>query len=229
MRRRLALVVGAVLLSLTSIATSAAAQSHVRLGAFLGGALDVDDDWLLFGAEARFRGARSHFDIQPSFYYHPFDNGSALQLDGNILFNLDAPISQIVPYMGTGIAINRISFDGADDDTSFGVNFVMGLIGGTNPKWRPYAQFEYSSLFDAGDRATLTLGVLFNIRGFTRAARRAGTQIASIATADRTAITPNSVNGSSDESPYSRFRERRHAAKAPVTPNAVPIATSDIP
>jgi hypothetical protein len=172
MRRRLALLAVAVL-SLSWNPPSAAAQAHVRLGAFLGGALDWEDDWLLFGAEARFRGARSHYDIQPSFYYHPFDNGSVLQLDGNFLFNLDAPISQIVPYMGTGLAINHFSFDSTDpdvddDDTSLGINFVMGLILGTNPKWRPYTQFQYSALLDASDGATLTIGVLFNIKGMYR-------------------------------------------------------------
>ncbi len=111
-----------------------------------------------------------HFDVQPRFHYQSFEGGSALQLDGNMLFNLDAPIRQIVPYMGTGVAISRISFDSDvprvdNDDTNVGLNFLMGLIFGTNPKWRPYAQFEYTSLLDAGNGANLTVGVLFQISG----------------------------------------------------------------
>jgi hypothetical protein len=174
MRRRVARLSTAVLLWLPLATTVVEAQTHVRIGAFLGREFDADDDWLIFGAEGRIRGVRSHFDIQPRFHYRPGDVVDVLQLDGNILFNLDAPVSQIVPYMGIGMALNRISYDFPDtpgspnadsDDTNIGLNFIMGLIFGTNPTWRPYAHFEYTSLLDIGNGANLSLGILWQISG----------------------------------------------------------------
>jgi hypothetical protein len=75
--------------------------------------------------------------------------------------------------MGVGLAINRVNFDVPDtpgveideEDTNFGLNIVSGLIFGTNPKWRPYAQFQYTSLLDFGNGANLTFGVLFQLTG----------------------------------------------------------------
>jgi opacity protein-like surface antigen len=173
MRRRFALVVAAVLPLLTLAAPSAAAQANVRIGGFLGREFDLENDWLIFGAEARFRGARMQYDVQPRFHYHSFDGGSVLQLDGNLLFNLTAPISQIQPYMGAGIAINRVSFDVPDtpgvefddDETNFGLNIISGLIFGVNPTWRPYVNFEYTSLLDFANGANLSIGILWRISG----------------------------------------------------------------
>jgi hypothetical protein len=176
MRRKFALLIPAVLVSAFSLVDAAPANaqtSHVRIGGFLGREFDFEEDWLIFGAEARIRSARMQFDVQPRFHYQSFDGGSSLQLDGNLLFNLTAPISQILPYMGAGLAINRFSFDVPDtpgvdiddEDTNFGLNIVSGLIFGTNPKWRPYAQFQYTSLLDAANGANLTLGILFQLTG----------------------------------------------------------------
>lgn len=177
MRRRLALVVAAAFLSLPLAASAASAQAHVRIGGFLGRQFDFEDDWLIFGAEARLRGARMHFDVQPRFQYQSFDGGSALQLDGNILFNLTSAVAQIQPYMGTGIAINRVSFDLPDtpglgdddvDETNFGLNIVAGLIFGTYPNWRPYMNFQYTSLLDFANGANVSIGILWRLAGSYR-------------------------------------------------------------
>jgi opacity protein-like surface antigen len=174
MRRRLTLVVAAAFLSLPIIASAASAQAHVRIGGFIGREFDFEDDFLIFGAEARLRGARMQYDIQPRFQYQSFDGGSSLQLDGNLLFNLTSLVSQIQPYMGLGVALNRFSLDIPDipgepsidsDDTNFGLNIISGLIVGTNPKWRPYVNFQYTSLMDFGNGANLSIGILFQISG----------------------------------------------------------------
>lgn len=168
MRRRLALLVPALLTILLS--APAAAQSNVRLGGFLGIEFDNEDDWLIFGGEARLRTARMQFDIQPRFHYQSFEGGSSSQLDGNILFNFRSLVAQVQPYMGTGVALNRISFDTSDpdvdsDETNLGINLISGLIFGTNPKWRPYAQFEYTIINDFGNGANLAIGILFQLNG----------------------------------------------------------------
>jgi opacity protein-like surface antigen len=177
MRRRLALVVAAALLSLPLVASAASAQAHVRIGGFLGFEFDFEEDWLIFGAEARLRGARTHFDIQPRFHYQSFEGGSSIQLDGNLLFNLTSPVAQVQPYMGAGVAINRFSFDVPDipgqpdldsDDTNVGLNLISGLIFGTNPKWRPYVNFQYTSILDFANGANISAGILWRLSGSYR-------------------------------------------------------------
>ena len=172
MRRRLALLVPAVLLSVATLgAPRAAAQTSVKIGGFLGAQFDNDEDWLIFGAEARLRGARMQYDVQPRFHYQSFTGGSSLQLDGNILFNLTSMLTQIQPYMGLGAALNRLSIDsdvpGVDDldDTNFGVNLVSGLIIGTNPKWRPYVNYQYTIINDFPNGANIAIGILFQASG----------------------------------------------------------------
>lgn len=180
MRRRLALLVVAALLSVATFgAPTAAAQTNVRIGGFLGAQFDNDEDWLIFGAEARLRGALMQFDVQPRFQYQSFTGGSSLQLDGNILFNLTSSLSQIQPYMGFGAALNRLSIDeptpGVDsDETNVGINLVSGLIFGTNPKWRPYVNYEYTIINDFPNGANIAVGILFQISG-TRFNSRAPT------------------------------------------------------
>ncbi|MGQ0642106.1 MAG: hypothetical protein ACT4P6_15260 [Gemmatimonadaceae bacterium] len=170
MRKRLALVVAAALLSLPVTAPIATAQANVRMGGFLGFAFDSYDNWLLFGAEARLRGARMQYDVQPRVHYLPFDGGSSLQLDGNILFNMSSLVPQVQPYMGIGLALNRFSVDAAEagadfDETNVGVNLISGLIVGVNPKWRPFLQFEYTIINDFANGANLAVGILFQISG----------------------------------------------------------------
>ncbi|HJU75792.1 MAG TPA: outer membrane beta-barrel protein [Gemmatimonadaceae bacterium] len=179
MRRRLALVISAVLVSLTTVgAPEALAQSNIRVGGFLGAAMDNDDDWLVFGAEARYRSARMQFEFQPRFQYQSFTGGSMMQLDLNMLFNFRASISQIQPYAGFGGAFNRLSIDedtpGVDlDDTNVGINILQGLVFGTNPTWRPYAHFEYTMINDFPNQASITLGILFAVSGRMGTTRRA--------------------------------------------------------
>ena len=176
MRRRLALLVPLLLTIVLS--TPAAAQMNVRLGGFLGIANDTEEDWLIFGAEGRLRTNTMQYDIQPRFHYQSFTGGSSMQLDGNILFNFRSLLSQVQPYMGVGLAFNRLSIDvdvpGEDDldETNIGANLVSGLVLGTNPKWRPYAQFEYTFINDFPNGATLSLGILFQLNGrFASSAR----------------------------------------------------------
>lgn len=169
MRRRLALSIPAFLSLVLS--APALAQSNVRLGGFLGIEFDNEEDWLIFGGEARLRTARMQFDIQPRFQYQSFTGGSSAQLDGNILFNFRSLVAQVQPYMGAGVALNRLSIDvdtpGEEDldDTNVGLNLISGLVFGTNPKWRPYAQFEYTIINDFGNGANLAVGILFQLSG----------------------------------------------------------------
>ena len=168
MRRRLALLFPAVLT--IALSRPAEAQWNARLGGFLGIEFDNEHDWLIFGAEGRFRTNTMQFDIQPRFHYQSGEFFNVLQLDGNMLFNLRSLVSQIQPYMGVGAALNRVNFDTGDpdtdsDETNLGVNLISGLIFGTNPKWRPYAQFEYTIINDLGNGANLAVGILFQLNG----------------------------------------------------------------
>lgn len=168
MRRRLALLFPALLTFVPS--SRAEAQWNARLGGFLGMEFDNEDDWLIIGAEGRFRTNTMQFDIQPRFHYQSFTGGSISQLDGNILFNFRSLVAQVQPYMGTGIALNRLNIDeatpGTDaDETNVGVNLISGLIVGTNPKWRPYLQFEYTIINDFPNGANLAVGILFQLNG----------------------------------------------------------------
>ncbi len=171
MRKPIALVAPVALFVLATLtAPAASGQSNVRIGGFLGMEFDTDEDWLIIGAEARLRGSRMQFDVQPRFHYQPFDNGSILQLDVNLLFNFTSAVSQVQPYMGLGGAIHRLSIDeqtpGVDlDETNLGFNLISGLIFGTNPTWRPYAHFEYTIINDFRNGANLSLGILFAVSG----------------------------------------------------------------
>jgi len=175
MRRRLALLVPLLLTIVLSV--PAAAQANVRLGGFLGFEFDNEEDWLIVGAEGRFRTNTMQFDFQPRFHYQSFDGGSTSQLDGNILFNFRSLVAQVQPYMGIGVALNRLSIDeeiaGEDlDQTNVGLNLISGLIFGTNPKWRPYTQFEYTAINDFGNGANIAVGILFQLSGrFTTQSR----------------------------------------------------------
>ncbi|MGQ0539883.1 MAG: outer membrane protein [Gemmatimonadaceae bacterium] len=155
----------------TTFTSVAAAQATVRLGGFVGYAFESGGDWPVFGAEARLRGERAQFDVQPRFHYQSLDGGSMWQLDGNILFTFTAPVPQNTPYMGFGIAINRLSLDssspGGPDiaETNVGANLVSGVVLDLNPTWRPYLQLVYTILSDVQNRANLAIGILLRVGG----------------------------------------------------------------
>jgi len=175
MRRRLALLVPLLLTFVLSV--PAAAQANLRLGGFLGFEFDNEEDWLILGAEGRFRTNTMQFDFQPRFHYQSFDGGSSSQLDANLLFNFRSLVAQVQPYMGFGVALNRLSIDedivGEDlDETNVGLNLISGLVFTNNPKWRPYMQFEYTAINDFGNGANIALGILFQVSGrFTTQSR----------------------------------------------------------
>lgn len=176
MRRRYALLVPALFSFL--ISAPIAAQNNVRLGGFLGLEFDNEDDWLIFGGEARLRSSQMQFDVQPRFHYQSFTGGSSFQLDGNILFNFRSLVAQVQPYMGFGAAFNRLSIDvdspGVDnDETNVGLNLISGLVFGTNPTWRPFVQYEYTIINDFPNGANIAAGIIFQLSGrFTSQARR---------------------------------------------------------
>ena len=62
--------------------------------------------------------------------------------------------------------------------------------------------------------------------GSTNAARRAGTNVASAATAIKTAGTSANAVGSNGDWPYSTLVRMRDAPTAPTSPIAVPMSTS---
>ena len=74
----------------------------ISAGALVGAQLDMPDNWLVFGADARVQVAHA-LEFEPRFTYQPLGGGHNIQLDANVLKNFDlARPGRYRPFFGIG-------------------------------------------------------------------------------------------------------------------------------
>lgn len=166
---RLVLAPIALLVALAVAPSSASAQGRFSLGAFVGREFDTQDDWILFGAQARIGLPRSSVAVNPRFGYHPFDGGSIIQLDLNAIYDFElAKPGTIRPYLGGGVGIIRQSIDigtASESETKLGANFVTGLrlmLAGS--KLSPFLHTQYTAAKNLANSYTLSVGVDYRLK-----------------------------------------------------------------
>lgn len=172
MRIRLLMVLLSLATCLTAFPTSAGAVD-LSLGAKLGYAFDLDEDFLLFGGEARIGLEKLPFTLNPAVAFHPGELEDLLQIDVNALRYLElANKGRFHPYYGAGLAFQRLSFDNGDeiftreDESKVGLNFLGGVemdLGAGS--FHPFAHFQYTAANDGFNSFVLFGGVSFRISG----------------------------------------------------------------
>jgi hypothetical protein len=88
------------------------ARAQLSVGGFVGGEFDNQNNWLLFGAEARVslqKSMNGPYDGNVRLSYHSYGSGaSATQLDVNLLYNLVShPATPLEPFMNMQYSIIR--------------------------------------------------------------------------------------------------------------------------
>lgn len=140
-----------------------------RLGLPVGDLSDAGT--LYFGAEARVKLGSLPVTPKASFDYYltDVDNLSYFAVDLNALYDFDVESPTIVPYVGGGIGITRISFD--TGQTGFGsfsastTEVGLNLIGGARfplGSVEPFGELNATLGGDA-QRVGITAGLLFGL------------------------------------------------------------------
>ncbi|MGQ0703426.1 MAG: hypothetical protein ACT4PM_09885 [Gemmatimonadales bacterium] len=158
----------AMLLAGLLLGTAYAAPTHAQqltVGGFVGQVYDTSEDWLLFGGEVRWQVKEDKpFVVQPRVWINPYEGGSALGFDGNVLYrpNYDGKFRL---YAGVGGAVVRQSFEGGSE-TDVGLNFAAGfeLVLNEESKLRPFLHSQYTVINDSGNPFTLSAGVAFRLK-----------------------------------------------------------------
>lgn len=162
-RRGMSQVVVAGCLALFGVLASAApASAQWRVGGFLGGEHESSwDEFLVLGADARASVKQNQFEINPRFSFFVREFMTRMQFDFNVIKPLTgAGTSKIEPYVGTGIALERISFDGPfDSESALGFNYIVGATVKSSGKFQAFGQFMYSVLNDTPNNAVVSVGV----------------------------------------------------------------------
>lgn len=150
--------------------SAAPAAAQWRVGGFVGG--EHESSWekfLVIGADARGPvGARS-FEINPRVSYFLRDATTRFQVDLNVIKPLILQSkSRIVPFVGTGVALESVSYDGdvgdgSADQTNVGFNYIVGGTLSTSKRVEPYAQFVYTVLNDSPNNAVISVGVHYKL------------------------------------------------------------------
>ena len=153
---------------LASVMFAAPASAQWRVGPFLGGEHESSwDEFLVIGADARQPLDTHDLEINPRFTYFVRDLATRFQLDFNVIKRLDvASTGRIEPYVGTGIAFHRISYDldAFDNESALGFNYIVGATLKTSGRWQPFAQFSYTVLHDSPNNAVVSGGVHFKLQ-----------------------------------------------------------------
>ena len=138
----------------------------IFVGGFLGMQLDMEDDWFFLGGEGRLRLQGRAFEINPHLVFQPFEGGSQLQIDLNVLVELELAIpNRFRPFVGLGGAVMRTSSDG-ESDTAFGLNMVGGVrfdMEGRTPI-EPFASITYTIVRDHLNPFRIAVGVAIPLR-----------------------------------------------------------------
>lgn len=158
-------LVAVALVVFAMVGAPSSASAQTQLGGFLGRVFDTDEDWLLFGAEARIGMTGSRFQINPRISYNPGDGYSVLQLDANVLYPFPAAQGTTVrPYMGLGAAVVNYKFD-EDSETEIGANIIAGLLLAPASMQRTsfFLHSQYTTISDVGNSYSWAFGILLNL------------------------------------------------------------------
>lgn len=139
----------------------AAAQASV--GAFAGAEFDNQNNWILYGGEARL-AVGNGFDGNLRYSYHPYGSGaSASQVDLNLLYNWPlAHPGYFAPYVGIGGAWVHFTAD-AGSDNKVGLNIVSGtklILSPTSPI-QPFVNTQYTIVREYPNSFTLDVGLSY--------------------------------------------------------------------
>lgn len=149
--------------------TAAPASAQWRIGGFLGGEHESSwDEFLVLGPDARGAVSNGRFELNPRLTYFLREGMTRLQVELNLIkpLRLAAP-GRVEPYLGVGVALESASFDspGAESETNFGYNYVVGGTWKTTGSIQPFGQFTYTVLHEAPNTALITLGIHFKMGG----------------------------------------------------------------
>jgi hypothetical protein len=161
----LSVVLCYLLVTSVSMAQAPAADPAVAVAPYVGAVLDTPDDWLLFGGEARLNFDGFAYDVNPRVTFNPYEGGSMMQIDINILHNYAlAGESRFKPYVGIGGAFNRYTFDDFSD-SAVGLNLVSGArLASPESRFEPFVNAQYTIIRGQGNLFTLVVGASITLR-----------------------------------------------------------------
>lgn len=160
------LTLGLCALLPAAAAAQAPASSPIHVAPYVGAVLDTPDDWLLFGGEARLALERRPIELNPRITFNPFEGGSMMQIDVNLLRHFDlVGESRLRPFVGIGGAFNRFSFEDVSDN-ALGLNLVTGVRIKMQPESRfePFVETQYTIIRDQGNLYTIVVGATFQLK-----------------------------------------------------------------
>jgi hypothetical protein len=159
-----ALIIGCVAVA-TLVVSAAPASAQWRVGGFLGGEHESSwDEFLVIGADARGAMGTQNMELNPRISYFVRDQMTRFQMDLNVIKRLEvASTSRIEPYVGTGLAFERISFDPSGSESALGFNYIVGATLKASGRVQTFAQFVYSVLHDSPNNAVASVGVHFKL------------------------------------------------------------------
>lgn len=109
-------------------------------------------------------GGYPGWEIMGSFdLYFPESDVDFWEINGNVIYNIDARSTTVFPYAGGGLNVAHASFDGGPgnggSDTEIGLNVLGGVKFATDGPLTPYA--ELRGTVDGSDQLVVTAGILF--------------------------------------------------------------------
>ncbi len=150
------------------VATPAQAQTQWSLVPHLG--LNIDNDELYVGANARIELPSAPVTLNPGFDWYPFIgsqnvNASLFVIDMDVLYHLKA--QSVEPYVGGGLFWSRSSVNvagvGGGSATDVGLNLKGGAVFRPLGKLRPFAEGVIA--ISGGSGFLLKGGFLFSMGG----------------------------------------------------------------
>ena len=153
-------------ISLLLVARPAVAQW--RVGGFVGGEHDSSwSEFLVIGADARGAVGSNGLELNPRISYFLRSRTTRFQADVNVIKPLIlADKSPVMPFVGVGLALEHVSYDGANSrsESNVGFNYIVGGTLSVTGSLQPYAQFAYSVLKDAPNTAVVSVGVHYTLK-----------------------------------------------------------------
>jgi hypothetical protein len=149
-----------------------ALSAQVGVGGFVAREFDERNDWVLIGAEAEIPLHARSLSFNPRLSYHPYQDGSVVQIAANVLMGFTDPGSaKCKPFMGLGLSWLHDSYDPPGVGASFseskiGLNFVAGARL-DDPSWKlqPYIHTQYTAAGTYPNSFTLSIGALYTLKG----------------------------------------------------------------